>query len=431
MDRITKQEIENLPKDQLLDVATNLGIEVNLIIWESLMAAGFYEGNPNPEIPIEYKYQFEKIKNMRRDTAQFLDFFQLWPKIRQIVIDKLPAETPPVTLVIPTEPTVPKKSAYSWLEDLSGWEKRREMSGVSGDIVALLNILSGNIPITMGNIENLLVTYDYDRILKICRVINMLKHSEYYSKLIPEITLGKLEQIYSILCTSEDFWKLKYEYDFGVIEKPEDISWRTQYTLTSILRSEDYAEGKWWEISKRKDLSIGVLEATMNDPRFKWNWFYLLRRSNLEMYDVAYFWFTHNPEKVKNYEQPPWFDMPIGGVTGNPDKPGSPGYGYAWWAKNRPKTSKLQELVNVRRISTLRTTRNRPVYTPAELKEILKELGLSTKGNKKVLVQRLVDEIQKDPVLDGDMRYRKIYDHLYYEGAGISKYTDDRYIPGG
>jgi len=429
MDRITKQEIENLPKDQLLDVATDLGIEVNLIIWESLMAAGFYEGNPNPEIPIEYKYQFEKIKNMRRDTAQFLDFFELWPKIRQIVIDKLPAETPPVTLVIPTEPTVPKKSAYGWIEEIPGLEKFMfgEISGVSGDIVALLNILSGNIPITMGNIENLLVTYDYDRILKICKLIYRVEHNKYYIKQIPEITLGKLEQIYSILCTSEDFWKLKCEYDFGVIEKPEDISWRTQYTLTSILRSEDYAEAKWWEISQRKDLSIGVLEATMNDPRFKWDWFYLLRKSNLVPYEVAYFWFTHNPEKVKNYEWPPWFDMPIGGMTGNPDNPGSPGYGYKWWRKNRPKTSKLQELVDVYKISTLRTTRNRPVYTPVELRKILKELGLSTKGNKEILVYRLLDPISEDPVLDADMRYFEIYDHLDYERAGISRYTDGRW----
>ena len=74
-------EIEGMNNDTLFHVAKTLGLQptFNEIIWYYLK-----EFNMTSQ-----GYTYSKIMAMKRDTPLFLDYFNLWPVVRQAVIQEL------------------------------------------------------------------------------------------------------------------------------------------------------------------------------------------------------------------------------------------------------------------------------------------------------------------------------------------------------
>jgi len=62
-------------------------IRIKQLIWKALVDRGMYKGTTNPDIPIEYRYEYSKIMNMKRDTAQFLTVLGLWPEVNKIMAE--------------------------------------------------------------------------------------------------------------------------------------------------------------------------------------------------------------------------------------------------------------------------------------------------------------------------------------------------------
>jgi len=74
----------------------------NQLVWERLVQLGLYDGNPNPEVPPEYRYTRSKILSMERDTDNFVEVLGLLPQVKQMVIDSQKiqfSDLPPEVLV--------------------------------------------------------------------------------------------------------------------------------------------------------------------------------------------------------------------------------------------------------------------------------------------------------------------------------------------
>ena len=253
----TLAELQSLGNDSLLIVAQNLGLDyqVKQLIWNALVAKGMYEGSPYASIPAQNKYPQSKIMGMTPgNTLLFLNLIpELRPKVRELVISTLsitgrfrempvigrpvsPRLARPVSprLARPVSPTLARpiidrpvsprlaRPAYSWLDQVP--------AEYQGELVALINILTGNIPIISSVIDNYFATYSYERILGICEALS--KVTSDISIEIPEDTRRRLVALNQMLCNSEHFWEIKFRRDYpGIIDKPVDMTWKQQYEI--------------------------------------------------------------------------------------------------------------------------------------------------------------------------------------------------------
>jgi len=300
-------EIEGMHNDTLFHVAKTLGLQptFNEIIWYYLK-----EFNMTSQ-----GYTYLKVMAMKRDTRPFLDYFNLWPVVRQAVIKELRLQ-----------------------------DRLREPLAISPKSPRLI---VQAVPMSMSN----------------------------------EIT----------------------EY---------------------IRNGGTYNDSQWHELSSRQDLTPGLLEDTVDDPRFKWDWANLFYESNLGEDFVATLWWSRHPDTSKS---PPWGDFHRSPDGGNPDT-WSYTHGNNWWYERKPKTTEHQKLIDVNKISYYNRTKYRPVYTTPELREILKELGLKPSGTKAELIVRLVDDIKaKDAELYTFMKDLGIIRWLNQESRGWGKSRFPRY----
>jgi len=118
-----------------------------------------------------------------------------------------------------TERVLP--SAHAWLNHVP--EEYR------GELVALINILTGNIPVITSVIDSFFASYSYERIQGVCDAISNATSDK--SVRMPEETRRRLVILNEMLCNSEHFWELKTKRDFDVTDKVVASTWKRVYKI--------------------------------------------------------------------------------------------------------------------------------------------------------------------------------------------------------
>lgn len=241
-------EILEMNQTQLLKLVDKMNLywRVNNMIWKKLEELRRYEGSNIS------KYTKEQIMNMRRkDIPVLLNKLGLWDWVRELL---------------------------TFTTGTRSWEDYIEPREYRGELVGLIGLLDLGLPV----IDTIVSTYDYERIQTICNIISTVTSDSRIW--IPSPTRAKLLHLNQILCDSEDFWRLKTEYDFGR-PTPTPASYKKfyeEYRFSTDLRR-DIISGvpiDWTKASKSPNVTTGLIEFTDKNWR-AWRWDFEALSANL------------------------------------------------------------------------------------------------------------------------------------------------------